>query len=125
MVREPISKEFWTWQYKDSSLGSIAIAAAVDVTLMQDSSRLQGCRVSQVRWNLEWANKTSGHGPIYYGMSWDLGSTQVAACMEGDPQSDSEVNMELVRRNVIVLGFISKASTGSSGGTEWQQPGSF
>lgn len=111
MARKPISEEFWTWQLNSQALGAIAAGSALVGNILQDASREHGCRLSKLRWMSEWTGKTAGEGPIWWGFSWGLTQAEVIDCMTADPQFDIEADMVPARRNLVVIGYIPRAST--------------
>ncbi len=114
MVRKPISQEFWTWQHVNFDTGVLtAGGTAILKNIVVDVSRGQGFRMSALRYWVEYGGKTAEQGPILWGLAWGLTAAEVGETMNSDPQFDVEVDMELVRRNLIVIGLIPNDATKS------------
>ncbi len=127
MVREPISKEFWNWEHvAGQAFGAVTAGNSASISLKQDNARLQGTRMSKIRWYLEWLGKTNAQGPIWFGLSWNMLDAVLAEAMNADPQSDQDVvEMEEIRRNLIVLGMVPQRSAESGEPGDYLMPASF
>ncbi len=113
MPREAISPEFWNWSFSSTNMGVLTAGVAVIKGTKHDATRLQGSRLRNVRWAQEWTGKTTAEGPVQFGLAWNLSAVEVAECMNADPQSDMEEEMEKIRRNLVILGQIPAISTAS------------
>ncbi len=113
MARLAKSEEFWLWDHVLTSMGAISAGVSILGATKVDAAREQGWRGSKIRYDVVWGGKTINEGPIVYGLAWALSAAEVSECQDADPQGDVEVQMEVVRRNLLPLGIIPKRSTQS------------
>ncbi len=101
-------------KFVDKALGALGVDAAIIQTTKVDASRLQGCRVKKYKLHMEWTAKTATEGPIIFGFSEGLTTTQLANMFAADPQHDADPGeLEESLRHALWVGTISKASIAS------------
>ncbi len=100
------------------TLGTLASADVIAASSKIDSSRLQGFRVSKVRWAGTYTGKTSGEGPIVYGMAANMTAAEIENAIEADPQASTEDDGRGDGSWLKPLGVISKNGTAGSLGPD-------
>lgn len=116
-MAQVFSEKFWTWESTNMSLGTLASRTSTLINLQPDAARLQGCKVDKVKERVIWVGKTTGEGPLLFGLSWGNSTGEINAAISGDPQGDEEIRMEEVKRNIFPLGFIDAISVTSESTT--------
>lgn len=104
----------------ETSLGPGALGAgsAICTGLRQDASRLQGVDISNLKYALEFEDKTANEGPLAYGFGVADSTTNMNAAVMAqfaqDPQhqEDSEHNFQVaLEAKVLPLGMIGREAT--------------
>ncbi len=103
-------------QLSEFTIGTLgALTAQLSATRV-DSTRLNGCRIDKIRYNVDWFGKTAGanEGPILFGYSRGMTTAEIAACFAADPQSRQDtVQLDASQSPMLVLGSVGQSTTES------------
>ncbi len=99
------------------TIGTLAANTAILGSSRIDATRLNGCTIDKLRYNVSWFGKTAGvnEGPISYGFSRSMTIAQIAEFFAADPQSRADVEaLEQSHRPIVVLGVVGQSQVENS-----------
>ncbi len=98
------------------TVGTLGAIAAVTASLNIDAARVSGVLIKKWMAAMSHSGLQTGDGPIIVGYSQDLSATEVAECLNADPQGDGDIPAtERGNRKVVPVWVISQGGDDAPG----------